>query len=69
MQALRVDNGLPEQPGSAKMVSLDLLLGSNSTPATPRDPDLMLLPPVRRCHCWLLAPLLLPAQALHGPCA
>lgn len=35
----------PEQPGSAKMVSLDLLLGSNSTPATPRDPDLL---PVRR---------------------
>lgn len=41
---LRVDSALPEQPGSAKMVSLDLLLGS-STPATPRDPDLQL--PVR----------------------
>ncbi|KAI3436836.1 hypothetical protein D9Q98_006246 [Chlorella vulgaris] len=37
----------PEQPGSAKMVSLDLLLGSNSTPATPRDPDL--LPAVDPC--------------------
>ena len=37
--ALRADSSLPEQPGSAKMVSLDLLLGANSTPATPRDAD------------------------------
>ena len=42
---LRADSTLPEQPGSAKMVSLDLLLGAgaaNSTPATPRDPDTLL---------------------------
>jgi hypothetical protein len=43
----RADSLLPsDQPGSAKMVSLDLLMGANSTPLTPRDPDLQL--PVRR---------------------
>ena len=74
---LRADSSLPEQPGSAKMVSLDLLLGAgaaNSTPATPRDADTLLqvrcrLRRCRRRPCWREGPgLACPALFPDGPC-
>jgi hypothetical protein len=68
VQALRTDNSLPlEQPGTAKMVSLDLLLGANSTPATPREPQDAQLP-VGAVAASAWSARSLGPQVFHGRC-